>query len=212
MERYGSGGGGALFWLRERNLFLDGDDIALGRIPFIESDELYELEIRFAQPPESEGAHAAPGGGGTSGFESFALPLTLSYLERWDGGGDRFSEVRFSKGADLHRRVRFFFDARYVSYDLSGWSGEREFLDLFMALRGRIGEDSWISIGLGVDPYLYDGWLYRRTGYGREHYIVERGLLDAGISREELLGSLQEAESALSEEWSISFEAFVRFW
>lgn len=214
VERRSSGSGGNLFWLRRRNFFLDGDEISTGRLPFMGSDDLYELEILFVQPMGAEWAPQpiTESRGMEDHFEPFALPLVLSFVERWDRGNDRVSEMRFSKGAELHRLIRLFVDARYVSYDIEGWSGENDFLDLFVALRGRIGDDSWVSLGLGVNPTSYDGWLYRRTGCGRERYLVERGLLEAGISREELLGALEETERALSEEWSISFEAFIRFW
>jgi hypothetical protein len=214
VERYGSGIGGGFFWLRNRNFFLDGDDITIGRLPFVESNGLYELEILFAQPvgggPDDSGITAIRDIG--KRFEPFALPLVASFTERGDRGGGRVRELRFSKGADLHDLIRFFIDARYVSYRIDGWEGENDFLDLFVALRGRIGDDSWVSLGVGVDPSLFDGWLYRRTGYGRERYIMERGLREASFQREELLGALEEGERALSEEWSITFEAFVRFW
>jgi hypothetical protein len=217
VEQYSSGSGGDVFWLRNRNLFLDGDEITIGRLPFMESSDLYEVEILFVQPTGSE--EAGPDvmdGRGESGlmthFEPFALPLVVSFAERGDRGGDRVRELRFSKGADLHDLVRFFVDARYASYSIEGWNGEHDFLDLFVALRGRIGEDSWVSLGLGVNPAQFDGWLYRRTGYGRERYLVETGVLEAYSPREELLSALEEAERTLSEEWSITFEAFVRFW
>ncbi len=213
VERYGSSGGG-FFWLRNRNFFLDGDEITIGRLPFIGSSDLYEMEILFVQPaggePDDSGITA--GGGIGARFEPFALPLVASFTERGDRGGGRVRELRFSKGADLHDLIRFFVDARYVSYRIDGWEGESDFLDLFIALRGRIGDDSWVSLGVGVDPSHYDGWLYRRTGYGRERYIMDRSLRDACYQREELLGALEEGERALSEEWSIIFEAFIRFW
>jgi hypothetical protein len=214
VERYHSGSGGDVFWLGNRNFFLDGDDITLGRLPFIESSDLYELEILFVQPMGGEQDDSGITAGRDIGahFESFALPLVASFTERGDRGGGRVRELRFSKGVDLHDLIRFFVDARYVSYRVDGWEGEHDFLDLFVALRGRIGEGSWISLGVGVDPSLFDGWFYRRTGYGRERYLVERGLLETCSQREELLGTLEEAERALSEEWSITFEAFVRFW
>jgi len=214
VERYSSGSGGDVFWLRNRNLFLDGDDITIGRLPFMESSDLYEVEVLFVQPLGSEpaGPDIMDGRGIESHFEPFALPLVVSFAERGDRGGDRVRELRFSKGADLHDLIRIFVDARYVSYSIEGWTGEHDFLDLFVALRGRIGEDSWVSLGLGVNPSLFDGWLYRHTGYGRERYLVETGVLEAYSPREELLGALEEAERALSEEWSITFEAFVRFW
>jgi len=215
VERYGSNAGGELFWLRKYNFFLDGDDISVGRLPFIESSGIYEVEIFFAQPGGSgsdgeAGSSVLVDGGGR--FEPFALPLVASFTERGSGGGERVREVRFSKGADLHDRVRLFADARYVSYDIEGWEGGGDFLDLFVALRACVREGSWISLGVGVNPSIFDGWLYRRTGFGRERYLVEAGLLDAYSSREELLGSIEEAERSLSEEWSITFEAFVRFW
>ena len=214
LERYTPGSGGEVFWLQNRNLFLDGDEIAIGRLPFLESSELYELEILFVQPMGEERAVSwiTNGRSTEAHFESFALPLVVSFKERGDRGGERIRELRFSKGADLHDLIRFFVDARYISYDIEGWTGEHDFLDLFVALRGRIGDDSWISLGIGVNPSQYDGWLYRHTGYGREHYLVEKSVLETYTPREELLGAIEEAESALSEEWSITFEAFVRFW
>lgn len=217
VERYSSGTGGDLFWLRNRNLFLDGDEITIGKLPFMESSDLYEVEILFVQPTGTEPMRPVITDGRGDGtiethFESFALPLVVSFAEKGDRGGNRVRELRFSKGADLHDMIRFFIDARYISYSIEGWDGEHDFLDLFIALRGRIGEDSWISLGMGVNPSQFDGWLYRHTGYGRERYLVEMGLLEAYSPREELLVALEEAERALSEEWSITFEAFVRFW
>ncbi len=215
VERYGSRAGGELFWLRRYNFFLDGDDISIGRLPFIESSGLYEVEIFFAQPEETgydEGAGSADPTDGNRYFEPFALPFAASYTERGSGDGDRVRELRFSKGADLHDRIRLFTDARYVSYGFEGWDGGHDFLDLFVALRATVREGSWMSLGVGVNPSIFDGWLYRRTRFGRESYLVEAGLLDAYSTREELLVSIREAERSLSEEWSITFEAFVRFW
>jgi len=217
VERYSSENGGDVFWLQNRNLFLDGDEITIGRLPFMESSDLYEVEILFVQPmgaePYRPGITGGPGDGAIeTHFEPFALPLIVSFVERGERGGGRARELRFSKGADLHDLIRFFVDARYISYSIEGWNGEHDFLDLFVALRGRIREGSWISLGIGVNPSLFDGRLYRHTGYGRERYLVESGVLEAFSPREELLGALEEAERALSEEWSITFEAFVRFW
>ena len=213
VERYGSAGDGSLFWLDKGNFFLDGDEITIGRLPFMESGDLYELEIRFVQPTGTgvDGGMMDERSTGIR-FEPFALPLVASFTEWGDRGGGRVRELRFSKGADLHDRIRFFADARYVSYRVDGWEGESDYLDLFIAARGRINDRSWISLGIGVDPSIYDGWRYGHTGYGRERYLVDRGILESGISKDELLGALEEAERSLSEEWSITFEAFVRFW
>jgi hypothetical protein len=214
VEQYGSESCGDMFWLRKRNFFLDGDEISIGRLPFIESSDLYEVEIFFVQPGGSESDRLEGAGGEQieDRFESFALPLVASFTEWGNRGGDRVRELRFSKGADLHEIVRFFVDARYISYSVERWDGGHDYLDLFVALRAMIREGSWVSLGVGVNPSLFDGWLYRRTGYGREGYLVEKGILQTYSTREELLGSLEEAERSLSEEWSISFEAFVRFW
>jgi hypothetical protein len=219
MEHYSADNTGEVFWFKSRNFFLDGDDVRVGRLPFAGSRDLYEIELVFMQPMSSglDSRRIVGPPPGTErdtygeGIEVFAKSLTVSLIQRGEGvwTGDRVREIRFSKGVDLHDRIRVFLDMRHVSYRLRDWKGEKDFLDAFVALCGRIGYDSWVSVGLGVNPYYYDRWLHGLSDMGREHYLMGEGAIDPDTS---FLSSLEEAERSLSEEWSITFEAFVRFW
>jgi hypothetical protein len=221
IETYSGGDTGEVFWFSKSNFFLDGDDITIGHLPFLGSSSLSELEIVLAQRGGS-GAGRRRIVDGSSRIEElhyrepFQRELTLSLLLRGDmsGAGDRFGEIRLSKGVEYRDRFGLFFDMRYVSYGIDGWSGTRDFVNAFAALYGRINEVSWLSIGVGADPYLYDRWEYAYSGLGREHFLLERGVMDAfsGGATGEALDALREAERSLSENWSITFAAFIGFW
>jgi hypothetical protein len=102
---------------------------------------------------------------------------------------------------------------RYISYGIDGWNGTRDFLNTFAAVYGRLNADSWLRVGAGVNPYLYDRWTYAFSGLGREHFLLDRDVMDAfsGGVTGDALRTLQEAEKSLSEEWAITFEAFIEF-
>jgi hypothetical protein len=102
---------------------------------------------------------------------------------------------------------------RYVSYDHGAWRGTRRFLDVFTALRLRISNGAWVSIGAGVNPYAFDRWRYRFTGYGREEYLIGRGVFESvgADDGSAVLRAVERAETALAEEWSFVVEAGFQF-
>jgi hypothetical protein len=221
MTSYSAGNGAEVFWYSKRNFFLDGDDLAVDRLPFIDSESLYEVMIILAQPGES-GVEQRRVIDGTSRIEEhhysgpFQLPLRISLLLRGslDRSKDRIGEVRVSKGFEFYGRFGFYLDMRYVTYDIDAWSGSRDFLNTYAAVYGRLNDDSWVRIGIGASPHLYDRWMYQYSGFGREHYLLGHDLIDAfsGGVTGEALEALREAERALSEDWAITFEAFIGFW
>ncbi len=212
---------GEVFWYARRNFFLDGDDLSVGRLPFMDCESLYEVQLVLAQPSRA-GAERRRIVDMASRIEEyhygepFQVPLSVSLLLRGDlgGSGDRMGEIRLSKGFELERRFGFFLDMRYVSYRIEGWSGTRDFLNTFAAVYGKLNENAWLGLGVGANPYLYDRWEYAFSGMGREHFLLDHHAMEAfegGVTGYALY-ELREAERALSEEWAITFEAFIGFW
>ncbi len=218
---YSKDNGGEVFWYERRNFFLDGDDLTVGHLPFISAKSLYEVQVILAQPAGAgvERRRIVDRASRIEEYhygEPFQIPLSVSLLLRGDlkGSGDRMGEIRVSKGFEFMDRFGIFLDMRYVSYGIDGWNGTRDFLNTFAAVYGRLNENSWLRIGAGVNPYLYDRWAYAFSGLGREHFLLDRDVIDAfsGGVTGDALRTLQEAERSLSEEWAITFEAFIGFW
>ena len=213
--------GGEVFWYARRNFFLDGDDLSVGRLPFIDSRNLYEIQVILARPAGIGGKRRRIVDSASRieeyhHGEPFQVPLSVSLLLRGDlrRGGDGMGEILVSKGFEFRDRFGCFLDMRYTSYGIDGWDGKRDFLNAFAAVYGRLNESSWLSIGVGVNPYLYDRWAYAFNGLGREHFLLDRDVMDAfsGGVTGDALRTLQEAERSLSKEWAITFEAFIGFW
>ncbi|MCK4350728.1 MAG: hypothetical protein KAX13_07710, partial [Candidatus Krumholzibacteria bacterium] len=217
---YSNGNGGEVFWYARRNFFLDGDDLTVGHLPFISAESLYEVQVILEQQ-DGTGREENRIIGRAARIEEyhygepFQIPLSVSLLLRGDlkGSRDRMGEIRVSKGFEFMDRFGIFLDMRYVSYGIDGWNGTRDFLNTFAAVYGRLNADSWLRVGAGVNPYLYDRWTYAFSGLGREHFLLDRDVMDAfsGGVTGDALRTLQEAEKSLSEEWAITFEAFIGF-
>jgi hypothetical protein len=218
---YSKGNGGEVFWYARRNFFLDGDDLTVGRLPFISDESLYEVQFILAQPVGAEGGRGriVDRASRIEEYhygEPFHIPLSVSLLIRGglEGGGDRMGEILVSKGFEYKDRYGFYLDMRYAFYSIDGWNGSRDFLNTFAAVYGRLNANSWLMVGVGVNPYLYDRWAYAFSGLGREHFLLDRDVIDAfsGGVTDDALSTLREAERSLSEEWAITFEAFIGFW
>lgn len=202
-ESYSAGNTGGIFWLRRYNFWLDGDRLTVDRLPFVTSRSLGEIHLDLGWREDAEAD------------DPYRTGLHLSMMRRMDGNDPHrgVTELVFREGLPVGPRLTHILDMRYVSYDHAAWRGKRRFTDFFTALHLRIAPSAWVAVGAGVNPHIFDRWRYRFTGYGRELYLIERGVLaPAGTQDQtEILRALERAEEALAEEWSFVVEAHVRF-
>jgi hypothetical protein len=147
--------------------------------------------------------------------DPYGCGFRLRLMHRADGN-DRsraVTEGLLREGLAIGSRIIHLLDLRYVSYDHDAWRGTRRFIDVFTALRLRISNDAWVSIGAGVHPHCFDRWRYRFTEYGRESYLIGRGVFDSvgGDDEAAVLRALERAETDLADEWSFVVEAGFQF-
>lgn len=201
VESYTASNTGAVFWLQRRNFWLDGDRLSFGHLPFLKSRSVYEVGLELQR-------------GGEAGY-TYGREFYFSFLHRGDQGDPHRGvvELLLEKWFRIGSRLDQMLDIRCISYRHSRWTGKRNFVDVFAALFCRITDSSWCSVGIGLNPYSFDRWLYRFSDHGREDYLMERGVLRVIDSADEaeLMDSLKEAETSLSEEWMITFEAGLEF-
>jgi hypothetical protein len=203
MESYSNSNTGRVFWIQRRNFWLDGDRVTVAHLPFLDSRGCYDVGIAFRWNGEEDGSY--PRGD----------RLLLSILQR----GDTSNPCRVVREALLRGRRRVYHrldavaDLRYVRYGHEEWSGCRDHASAFIGLQSWITGDLWVSIGTGVNPYSFDRWLYRYTRFGREKYLLDRGLYELmdSLGRKELMDAIRKAEASLAEDWIITFEAGIHF-
>jgi len=221
LEHYSVLNTGEVFWIQRRNFWLDGDELTIGHLPFLAARDIYKVRMNLTLGEKTAGepvTHIAtrltPARDGEAQPRAPYDPrLNLSFLQRGCVTGRRriVREITFSKGVPIYKKLTFYLDARFVSYQLDEWPGEKDFLDTFVALHSRITDNSWVAIGYGLNPHSFDRWLYRLSNHGREDYLIDRGVFQAVGDGSELIRTLRDAEESLSDEWMITFEAAVRF-
>lgn len=194
---------GEVFWLQRRNFWLDGDGLDVDLIPFLAARNIYEFGFDLS---EKDGA---------DDVGPFDGRLRLSFLQRGDQSfeGLLLREFLLKRGFPLHRRLNLFLDLRFVTYKYRESDGTADFLDTFAALQSRLTDDLWCSLGFGVSPYSFDRWLYSFERHGRKDYLIDEGVFEAaGYSNAgRRMEIMEEAEESMSEDWTITFEAGLRF-
>lgn len=202
-EAYSAGNTGDVFWLQRYNFWLDGDRLEIDRLPLLASNSVHVLHLHLGW---RDGGDAR---------DPYGTGLRIDMMRRMDGNDPHHhvTELVFREGLPVRPGLTHILDIRYISYGHAAWKGERHFVDFFTALQLRISPTVWVSVGAGVNPYRFDRWRYRFDNYGREEYLIDRGILASVGENEEtgVLRALEQAESALSEEWSFVVEASVRF-
>ena len=202
-EAYSAGNTGGIFWLQRNNFWLDGDRLTVDRLPFMTSNNLNEVHLNLTWRVSEDDS------------DPYATGLHMSMMRRVDGNDPcrRVTGLLFRAGLPLGLRLTHILDIRYISYDHDAWRGERHFVDFFTALQLRVTPTAWVSFGAGVNPYRFDRWRYRFTKYGREEYLLERGVFASAADGDEeaMLRTLERAETALAEELSFVVEAGIRF-
>ncbi len=202
-ETYSAANTGGVFWLQRYNFWLDGDRLTIDRLPFLTSKNIQEMHLRIGWREDN------------SSHDPYGTGLRLTLMRRMDGNDPHrhVTELVFREGLPVGSRLTHILDIRYISYSHEAWRGERHFTDFFTAMSLRITPAAWVSVGAGVNPYVFDRWRYRFADYGREEYLIGRGVLACAGEDDEtgVLRALERAEEALSEEWSFVVEARVRF-
>ncbi len=203
LESFSAMNTGDVFWIQRNNFFLDGDGFTLEDLPFFKARGVYELRFGFLKKSSGDAPCL------------YGRDVECYVTQKGDVSepGSCLREIVLRKGLALHDQIKLVLDGRYISYQVDGWTGKRDYLDLYCALSSSITDFIWCSVGFGVNPYSFDRWLYGFSRYGREKYLFDSGLLDklSGTSRPEILESISDAEGSLSEDWMISFETVVRF-
>ena len=119
-------------------------------------------------------------------------------------------ELRLQKDISLHQLCNFFLDMRYISYRNGGY--ENNYLDSFISYY--IHHDRmWISLGIGVNPFMFDELNHRYNSYGRQRYIFE-GLIDSrrDVNEEsQLIETILDMESKMERDTGIRFEMGFSF-
>jgi hypothetical protein len=199
----GEGGSGRTFWLQGCNFWLDGDMLRTELLQFLESERVWRISLEF----EEKGAPVIPGPYRIEGYLKAKVNLD-------DKESRSVFEISGGKGFGLGSYLSIHADIRYVSYSDDRWQGDSGFFNLWAGLRGNLGGSGWAALGIGVAPHRFDRWFYDFTGDGRESYLLDRGVFQAVFPRQaggDYLGALEEAEKALSEEWSLIFEGGLAF-
>lgn len=204
-ESFGDGRNtGRVFWLVRRNFWLDGDVLTGGMLPFLDSPVIWEAELRFEQdrPDTMPGPYRLAGHiAGTVRFEP-------------SREGAAVYELTAGQGIAVHRFLSLHADLRYAAYQNCGFSGDGGFIDAWFGMRAPLCAGGWLALGVGAPPHRFDRWRFAFAGDGREAYLLDAGILrpvDHPREDELLLPGLEAAERALSEEWSIRFEAGFEF-
>jgi hypothetical protein len=193
---------GDIFWSQRMNFWLDGDDLSINRLPFLKSRSIYNLNIGILRPGKEE----------RRPFQEKGLKLSLSQTGDL-GGGQYLRQVIARGGHNLYGTFSLLADIRCAHYHLCQWFGENYFVDAFISVLSEIGDNGWVSLGLGVNPYSFDIWRYSYTGFGREKYLFDHKVMDAVGSGEtgRIMEAISSAEDDLSRELYIGFEAGFNF-
>ena len=198
----GAGGIGRTFWIQGYNFWLDGDRLRTERLQFLDSERVWNAELLF----EEKGVEQIPG--------PFRLEGYLAASARWDSNTERSNlEITGGKGVRAGSYLSFHTDLRYVSYNDDRWTGESDFLDVWLGMRASLGGTGWVAWGWGVAPHRFDRWYYDFTGDGREEYLLDGWLFNHVDPYYEswLIDELGQAEKFLSENWRFSFEGGFSF-
>ncbi|MCK4237341.1 MAG: glycogen-binding domain-containing protein [Candidatus Krumholzibacteria bacterium] len=202
VESFSESNTGEVFWLQRKNFWLDGEELDVDHLPFLASRGLYEFRVDFRWDKDKDAVFPCSG-------------IHISMLHRGDqtDRSPRLMEILFGMGFPLHTRLTLLVDMRSVFYRHDDWTGERNFLDTFVGLHGRITDSFWSSVGFGVNPHSFDRWIYAFSNHGREDYLLNEGLFEVldVSSGAELMDAVRDAEKLLSDEWIITFEAGMRF-
>ena len=191
------------FWLQKWNFWLDGDELDMGSLPFLRSKGIYE--VRFTLAEQGEEDLSVP-------FDP-AGEISITVRGEMSDSDQRLTRVLLKKGFLMGRWCSVHFDTRFIMYDNEKWVGENRFVDTWAGFCWRFPHSIWVTLGTGVSPYFFDRWRYKLTPYGREKYFVDRGLFNttAYSSDIDMLEALAKVERSLSNEWTISVEAGMRF-
>jgi len=178
------------------NFMLDDDEISVEKLPFLFCDGLYSIEATFSI------------GRNLSARQIFFVERDFTFKVRstgeFDESGLNTLELRLQKDISLHQLCNFFLDMRYISYRNGGY--ENNYLDSFISYY--IHHDRmWISLGIGVNPFMFDELNHRYNSYGRQRYIFE-GLID---SRRDVNEESQLIETILDMESKMERDTYVRF-
>jgi hypothetical protein len=201
IEQYSSMNTGSVFWLGRTNFWLDGDELSYDLIPFLSSRAIYEISLSCGR--NHEALDGLPWGRG----------LRLEVTQRSDGspGGPLFREIHLSNGVALHSRLTLLLDMRGASYRYERM--RRDFVDAFFSIHWSITKSLWCCLGTGVNPCVFDRWLYAFSSHGRDDYLYGRGVFRVLAARDEAasMKALIGAEEALAEDWAVTLEAGFTF-
>jgi hypothetical protein len=197
LESFSRENTGEVFWIQRRNFWLDGDAFTISHIPFLRERTVYDIRCELALN--------YPGDTGELGFRATAL-----HRGTRKGRDPHVTELTLGSSIPLTGWVGILCDLRFVSYGHHGWNGGNDFLDTYIGLKGSIFDTFWCTLGVGVNPRVFDRWYYAFAGHGRERYLLTGGLFGA-VETEDILQILREAEEGLSDEWGITFEAGMEF-
>ena len=175
------------FQLRANDFWLDGDELYPADIPFLATKGFLELKAELGM------------GKGLSGAYPSKNDLLLTFVDRVgvEDADRSVTEFKMNKILAFHSLCNFIMDARYVSYQYDGV--REDFTSTFIAYYLEWGSRAWVSIGIGVSPYVFDSSIYGYTEWGRERYLVDRGVLDrvGAMDHGSPLNSLFEAEDSM---------------
>ncbi|MBN2070971.1 MAG: hypothetical protein JW814_05890 [Candidatus Krumholzibacteriota bacterium] len=202
-ESFSENSSAEYFWLEKWNFWLDGDDLSVRRLPFLESRNIIET---FFSLSESAGDSMMVG------YQTRGL-LSVNFSADPDRNDRRVTEFVIRKGLSLDRNFSIHFDARHIIYDDQRIDRRDNFTDIWGALCWRGGKGGWIAVGTGVSPLYFDRWRYSLSHYGRERAIADRGVFRTESYETDimLLEDLYRAERAISGNWNITIEAGLVF-
>ncbi|UCF06371.1 MAG: glycogen-binding domain-containing protein [bacterium] len=197
IESFSSGNTGDVFWVQRRNFWLDGDALTISRIPFLYERTVYDVrcELALNYPDDAN---------------EMGLRATVLHRGTQAGRDPHVTELVLGSSIPLTRWMSILCDLRFVSYGHHEWSGGNDFLNTFLGLKGRMFGAFWCTLGVGVNPRVFDRWYYAFADQGRERYLLAKGVFDA-VESEDIMEILREAEEALSDELGITFEAGMEF-
>ncbi len=200
-ESFSGGGRGSVFWSQRRNFWLDGDLWDTGLLPFMNADGIYEIEVGIGENSRD----------GVRDPSSTAGSASVLIRGQNEFSGLRLLECKLRKGISLPLKLSIVMDARIHSCG-DRWFGRGD-LDTYLSLSRKVAGRGWVSLGAGYPPYIFDRYLYRFAPFGRESYLLGKGLLDLPAGADSHLAdeAVERAEDLLAGEWMISFEASLDF-
>jgi len=190
------------FYTLGENFMLDDDMVSVRKLPFLFCDGLYSIETTLSI------------GRNLVAREIFFVDRDLTFKVRSTGELDENSlntfEVRLQKDIPIHRFLNFFLDMRYISYSHGGY--DNDYLDSFISYYTHLGR-IWVSLGIGVNPFMFEQFNHRYYSYGRQRYIFE-GMIDKRrniYEEDQLIEEILDVEGKMERDTGIRFEMGFSF-